>query len=218
MSIAAKPIETRYRGHRFRSRLEARWAVAFDAAQIQWNYEPEGFTLDLIGPYLPDFWLPQLNAWAEVKPVEPTLLELQKARALSIGTGNPVLLLVGKPAMASYWAIWEGCGLVKPWKPGDDPEERVHADDITYKAFLEDGSCVRVSDFNLWGFSFRDWQKHREATPFNCDSLALFPDDDQFPFPTPCTDLHPSWFERTAMKPVDAAASARFEFGESGAA
>ena len=80
-----------------------------------------------------DFWLPQLNAWAEIKPVEPTLLELQKARALSIGTSNPVLLLVGKPAMASYWAIWEGCGLVKPWKPGDDPEERVHADDITYK-------------------------------------------------------------------------------------
>jgi hypothetical protein len=27
-----RPIETRYRGFRFRSRLEARWAVFFDAA------------------------------------------------------------------------------------------------------------------------------------------------------------------------------------------
>ena len=30
-SRTAKAIETRYAGHRFRSRLEARWAVFFDA-------------------------------------------------------------------------------------------------------------------------------------------------------------------------------------------
>jgi hypothetical protein len=40
-----KPIETRYRGYRFRSRLEARWAVFFDVAGIAWRYEPEGFDL-----------------------------------------------------------------------------------------------------------------------------------------------------------------------------
>jgi hypothetical protein len=39
-----KPIETFYRGYRFRSRLEARWAVFMDAAGIVWEYEPEGFT------------------------------------------------------------------------------------------------------------------------------------------------------------------------------
>lgn len=37
-----KPIETRYAGCRFRSRLEARWAVFFDALKIEWEYEPEG--------------------------------------------------------------------------------------------------------------------------------------------------------------------------------
>jgi hypothetical protein len=40
-----KPIETRYAGCRFRSRLEARWAVFFDRLGIAWEYEPEGFEL-----------------------------------------------------------------------------------------------------------------------------------------------------------------------------
>ena len=55
-----KAIETRYKGYRFRSRLEARWAVFFDALCIEWEYEREGFVLPY-GPYLPDFWLPQGN-------------------------------------------------------------------------------------------------------------------------------------------------------------
>ena len=38
-----KAIETYYKGYRFRSRLEARWAVFFDAAGIKYEYEPEGF-------------------------------------------------------------------------------------------------------------------------------------------------------------------------------
>jgi len=36
-------IETRYKGYRFRSRLEARWAVFFDALGVIWEYEKEGF-------------------------------------------------------------------------------------------------------------------------------------------------------------------------------
>jgi len=40
-----RPLETKYRGCRFRSRLEARWAVFFDALGIKWWYEPEGFAL-----------------------------------------------------------------------------------------------------------------------------------------------------------------------------
>lgn len=40
-----KPIETRYAGCRFRSRLEARWAVFFDTLGVKWLYEPEGFVV-----------------------------------------------------------------------------------------------------------------------------------------------------------------------------
>lgn len=49
-----KAIETEYRDFRFRSRLEARWAVFFDAVGISWEYEPEGYDADGVW-YLPDF-------------------------------------------------------------------------------------------------------------------------------------------------------------------
>lgn len=52
-----KPIETEYKGYRFRSRLEARWAVFFDAIGAKWEYEPEGFQLEDGTRYLPDFLL-----------------------------------------------------------------------------------------------------------------------------------------------------------------
>lgn len=52
-----KPIETEYKGYRFRSRLEARWAVFFDAVGAKWEYEPEGFQLKDGTRYLPDFLL-----------------------------------------------------------------------------------------------------------------------------------------------------------------
>lgn len=69
-----KAIETRYAGCNFRSRLEARWAVFFDHLGIVWEYEPQGFEIEhrltlekKTFPYLPDFWLPELKVWAEVK-------------------------------------------------------------------------------------------------------------------------------------------------------
>jgi hypothetical protein len=62
-----RPIETRYKGYRFRSRLEARWAVFFDNLAVRWEYEPQGFHTPY-GPYLPDFFLPDLALWVEIKP------------------------------------------------------------------------------------------------------------------------------------------------------
>ena len=52
-----KPIQTQYRGYLFRSRLEARWAVFFDACGVKWEYEPEGYRLENGICYLPDFLL-----------------------------------------------------------------------------------------------------------------------------------------------------------------
>ena len=43
---ALKAIDTPYQGHLFRSRLEARWAVFFDALGLEWEYESEGYDLD----------------------------------------------------------------------------------------------------------------------------------------------------------------------------
>lgn len=47
-----KAIETRYAGHLFRSRLEARWAAFFDLVEWPWTYEPFD-----AGGYIPDFVL-----------------------------------------------------------------------------------------------------------------------------------------------------------------
>jgi len=41
-----KPIETLYNGYRFRSRLEARWAVFFDAIGLKYEYEVEGYKIE----------------------------------------------------------------------------------------------------------------------------------------------------------------------------
>lgn len=70
-----KPIETIYKGYKFRSRLEARWAVFFDACGVSWEYEPEGFDLGGGLYYLPDFLLhdvklrhdPHAELYVEVK-------------------------------------------------------------------------------------------------------------------------------------------------------
>lgn len=67
-----QPIETHYAGCRFRSRLEARYAVLFDKLDIRWMYEPQGF--DIRGTwYLADFYLPEHKLWVEVKGTDEGL-------------------------------------------------------------------------------------------------------------------------------------------------
>ena len=64
-----KAIETIYNGYRFRSRLEARWAVFFDRLGIRYVYEPEGYEFEDGTQYLPDFYLPDSRQYFEVKGV-----------------------------------------------------------------------------------------------------------------------------------------------------
>lgn len=104
LAKASYAIETKYAGYRFRSRLEARWAVYFDAIGLEWEYEPEGFDLDGVR-YLPDFWLSTVRMWAEVKPEVFTSDEYEKIRRLKRATGYPVLMLVGVPACRNYWVL-----------------------------------------------------------------------------------------------------------------
>lgn len=75
MASVITPIPTLYKGCKFRSRLEARYAVLFDELDIKWEYEKEGFTITLgwsedgygTRNYLPDFYLPESKTWVEVK-------------------------------------------------------------------------------------------------------------------------------------------------------
>lgn len=101
--MTIKAIETRYQGYRFRSRLEARWAVFFDTLGIRYEYEPEGFDLGDAGRYLPDFWLPEHKAWFEIKGTEPNQGELRKADALFEQSGDPVFIAIGEPGYGELW-------------------------------------------------------------------------------------------------------------------
>lgn len=70
-----KPIETEYKGYRFRSRLEARWAVFFDALGIEYQYEPEGFELPSGKRYLPDFKVKCHGVRGDYNSLEPICQE-----------------------------------------------------------------------------------------------------------------------------------------------
>lgn len=90
-----KAIETVYNGYRFRSRLEARWAVFFDAAGIEYEYEPEGFEDSNGLMYLPDFYLPQYEWYVEVKAPRDGATEEIKRASEFVGDKISVLLLLG---------------------------------------------------------------------------------------------------------------------------
>lgn len=95
-----KPIETLYAGCRFRSRLEARWAVFFDTLGIKWEYEKEGYDLGDAGWYLPDFWLPDLDSWFETKGRQkgtgPLVEAYSKAHALCRYSQKNVYVALGE--------------------------------------------------------------------------------------------------------------------------
>jgi hypothetical protein len=97
MSIGLKAIETQYKGYRFRSRLEARWAVFFDALGVAWEYEKEGFELGAAGRYLPDFWLPEQRYWIEIKATYPPAEERKKLQAFAWGMPDDEVYLFDRP-------------------------------------------------------------------------------------------------------------------------
>ena len=107
-----KAIETEYNGYRFRSRLEARWAVFFDAAGIRYEYEPEGFDMD--GEYyLPDFWLPDIDdgIYVEVKGLMDES-DYEKVDKFWHNGKHPLLVVGGLPTQSELerYDIYEYVG------------------------------------------------------------------------------------------------------------
>ncbi len=102
------PIETRYNGYRFRSRLEARWAVFFDTIRLKYEFESEGYNLGSLGPYLPDFWFPQIRMFGEAKAIHDVVGQdraitqcIELCRLTKFGT----LFLFGVPSYLGLWGV-----------------------------------------------------------------------------------------------------------------
>jgi hypothetical protein len=104
--LAGRAIETEYQGYRFRSRLEARWAVFFNSLGVAYEYEKEGFDLGDGRWYLPDFWLPSLEAWVEIKPTRSAGDEEArvKCQLLANETRRETVLVAGNPWPDEYTA------------------------------------------------------------------------------------------------------------------
>lgn len=129
-------IETVYKGYRFRSRLEARWAVFFDAMGIKWEYEKEGYDLDGVW-YLPDFWLPlpetsrlihrHAGLWLEVKGDNPSMGDVLKLVSLTRNSKHTGYLVVGIPGdQRTFYCPREGHERWTDEEPAISPETELY--------------------------------------------------------------------------------------------
>lgn len=156
-----KAIETIYNGYKFRSRLEARWAVFFDQLHIEYQYESEGYVLENGLCYLPDFYLPSLGVYVEIKPAFNILSreDILKIDAFRLGENNNLLLIIGSPTNQAMYLI-NRCNML----PYYDVEEsyKEYTDNIgeAYQFALQD--CCAEVDFatdvfdNKWAICFKN--------------------------------------------------------------
>lgn len=61
-------IPSIYGGVKMRSKSEAKFAEWCDQHELKWAYEPEGFCAGGQS-YLPDFYLPEIRTFVEIKPL-----------------------------------------------------------------------------------------------------------------------------------------------------
>jgi hypothetical protein len=115
MNYEIAAIPTTYRGVRFRSRLEARWATFFDLAGWQWRYEP----IDLNG-WIPDFWVSFPCGHSECPSTHELYIEVKPYRTLAGFAGHAVTKIdrcsEPSPAMFGWhpdvtgWEMAHGAG------------------------------------------------------------------------------------------------------------
>ena len=150
--MTIKAIPTEYNGYKFRSRLEARYAVFFDALSIKWEYEPEGYEIATGVWYLPDFFIPLFDCFIEIKGPLPTQKELDNARLLS--SVKPCVIFHGMPGEhpgtvylwdftdggggEGWWPVWIADAVFSDAKPElhlvtfNSVKSRVYATPDTY--------------------------------------------------------------------------------------
>lgn len=154
-TTAIPAIPTRYLGYSFRSRLEARWCVFFEALKIKYHYELEGIILLDGTRYLPDFFLPDVKLWAEVKPVELTPAEHSKCKQLMRCTDLNCLFLVGPPDFTTYMGTTWDC---------DDYSETDYLLDIDWhgRRYYKEGRFYACTD-GSWNHRSMFTEQYQQA-------------------------------------------------------
>lgn len=189
-----KAIETTYKGYRFRSRLEARWAVFFDALGLKWAYEPEGFELGGGVRYLPDFRVeyPGRNGperhrqWFEVKGDAETISQRDWEKLVLFNEQQGLIVLDGAPDLRMYLNPHQWLGDYD----GDEPLQRPYTVQPHALKHERDGVALWCPKGRMWF----DWHGN------------FFEGGSYF-----------GYGGGVLERAVEAARSARFEFGQSGA-
>lgn len=172
-----KAIETTYKGYRFRSRLEARWAVFFNTIPMRWEYEPEGFDLGAAGYYLPDFkvYYPgrsvdeRREVWFEVKPSIESITQEEWKKLLTFNGGGP-MLLDGPPALGAYLGVdsWLKLAL---GQHDDSVLEGMPDNTSIHKAAAENPPEIRMGGILHCGKKRIWWDE--ASNFFNCGAFEL---------------------------------------------
>lgn len=199
-----KAIETYYKGYRFRSRLEAKWAVFFDTIGIEWKYEEEGYQLPDGTWYLPDF---KVKCWGKRGGIgsEPFDLYIE---------------VKGEMTAEDLQKIWafSGCSYIPPYDEGEEAFFKA-LDEMVPVLIVGDIPYIQSED-DLW-----------DSNVFNCygpdgffnyetidgDYYGAYPsvlDGKFFLMGDDCNYLAGD-FDKL-IKGYRAARSARFEHGEQG--
>ena len=106
--MGIKAIETKYNGFNFRSRLEARWAIFFDMIGLKYEYEVEGYEMNGVR-YLPDFYIPSLDRWFEIKAKPLSEYEMKKCEEFCFNKDNENIkfsVLIGSPEAVKILLVY----------------------------------------------------------------------------------------------------------------
>lgn len=184
-----KTIETEWKGYKFRSRLEARWAVFFDSCGIDWDYEVEGFELPNGNRYLPDFTLYGIK---------------------SNSFKNCVERRWGRKAYVEVKGVWDE-------RDADKVYDFADPDSTADRLVLCVGGIPKQDPFGCaWRSEKNEYEKSQSNFLMNFNMNCIFLADDPWFF---CMDEGCLFFEpeeglhgRSCFKEYEIARKARFEF------
>lgn len=187
-------IETTYKGYKFRSRLEAKWACVFDQLGWEWEYEP----IDFNG-YIPDFYIDfgKRQWYVEIKPAmkhqefDEAIAKANRSRGEFIDDeyehwSNPFLVLGGK--FADGFSVCGGCNGVSIHAALEDTRLGIVASDVH---LVRCPACKRLVPVTYEGC----WEMPCCEMPTDIDNSSGY---------SPTFNKHWTWADTPDKSEVDA--------------
>lgn len=176
-----KAIQTTFKGYKFRSRTEARWAIFFDSLGLQWEYEPEGFDLGNGVYYLPDFkvFYPGREGsgsnetywrWFEVKSDLGAITPDEWLKMALFAKSQPYFFILdGPPSLRTYLPFGWVFGLGSEDENGDFREAPMLSHPTP--RMIEDAKRADRQGVVLWCDKERPW--------WGCGDISSFDENDR---------------------------------------